>query len=154
MKKSDFLGRRREILKQLKELKEQEEKLIKELGKITLKCDHEITIRTREKRLPPGSALITHIRPSTYCFFCKEHLEPRKYVPKETLEKLHKSISIDMNEFPEVDKRWAGKQNEMLETLYETITKELPNKDNYQIGKIMRDELEIMQLKLERQNNC
>lgn len=143
MDKDRINKRRRNLERELRELKKSEQAIHKKIMQLRNKCNHDIIFTTPETE----SGLIgIKNRPLTYCLICGEYLAPRRYLPKEDRDKIADAIRINMANYPAV-KEDVNKGLAKLYGMYDNIVSRQPELSEKEIGKKM-----VEKLNAEREN--
>ena len=147
MESYEILKRVKQIEQKLKKYSAEEEKLAQEGQNLQDRCEHEIIITTIKKQLDSKKNIISIERSRTYCLFCKQQFMSKRFIPKETMEKIKKSARIYMEEYPKISEENGTLLDSKLEKLFETLVERYPYKNVYEISKIMKEELTLNELK-------
>lgn len=144
MRKTNILLRRLEANKVIASLQKRVSMVEKNWDEVKAGCNHEITISTWEME-PPFGMLISKIPQRTFCLLCNEHLSPRMYLADDFVDKLKKSVKIDLQEYPNICNKWGVRHySEKLIELYKDIYIEFDDLTEYEIGRIMKRRLDAI----------
>lgn len=125
MDKFTVLNRKKKIEKELQRIRLEEKIWNKELRVLQKECNHEITITVMNHFYLPKTR--------TYCLFCGLHVSPRKYMSEDLVEKLEKSVNVDISSYPTMVIK--------MEELYKGLKAKGKDKTEYEIGKEMAEML-------------
>ena len=115
----------------LSKYQKKEEELEKKIEKLQNECNHEILITSKKGELTELKGITT--RSETFCLLCHEYIAPRKYIPEELLEKIQSSSTIDMNNYPNLSKKWKKSWYKTVRALYLSIDKRKSESEKIQL---------------------
>lgn len=106
------------------------------------KCSHEIIVTTKETVSKKIEGM--KIRSKTTCLICEKHLAPRKYMPKELIEKMNKAIKIDFNKYDNLPESFEKDGYDILKRYYFLEKAKNPELSDYEIGEILLEKISEM----------
>ena len=128
---NNVYAKRREIEREISKLKLKEIELKMQKRELIEDCNHEILIRTMKKE--SENTLISFIPPRKYCLLCGKDFSIHKYSEKY-MDKLEKSVLIDMNEYPKLVEKWEDSFYSRIENMYKIEKKDKDDISEYEIG--------------------
>lgn len=136
MNNMKILSRSETLLKKMAKLQKQEEKLKKELDKVTDKCNHSIVVKFEDECEVKRTKVNREV-----CLFCRcTNPYKRKYVTSELDEKQKKTVYIEEDDYAFLGKK-RRKVLEVLEGIYERVIKEFPDDTEEEIAKKVKEKL-------------
>ena len=138
-----IMDKRMIIQEELKDIEQQQIALEKSLLEIRKKCNHEITITSFPIKDEKGTSFGR--RTHTFCLFCMEHLSPKRICPEDLSEKIKKSVNINMENYPELVRKWGNTYMEELEKIYGALSLVNKDKSEQDIAEIMKKRLDALE---------
>lgn len=140
-----ILARRKAINTKLAMLHAKQIALEEELYGLEKKCNHDVVVKLPKISTSDNLSSMRCFSEETYCLLCDEYLWPRKYLPKEDIDKIKKSVIIDLAKYPVFNSKIRKNWRKRLDSMYEDIAKSNPNLDAKEIAQKMITEIEAVE---------
>lgn len=143
----DIFNHRRELERKTEKSKSEEKKIAKELEKLKDECNHEIIVKTLETAITKnwyGRLRLNIYPPETMCLICGKKFDTTRVLSPKDIEKLSKSVVIDMKRYSELSKEDNASFINKAENYYKLVKSEMPDATEYEIGKGILEEMEIL----------
>jgi len=128
-----IMSKEKQLNLELKELRKRERKIEAQIEKLQKQCNHEIIVSNiKEQSSIPG----LWSKPMTLCLLCSEYLAPRKYISQELLKKMEKAVVINIEDYPNLSKKWGKNWYAEITKLYDQIDENLCE---YKKGEVLVD---------------